>query len=68
MFVESSESFADLQVFFESNRLYADKAGLWYKTEKRDLADFRIYLSDNKKASDFSIYYTSTESFAGCPR
>jgi len=68
VYVESSESFADLQVFHQSNRLYADKAGLWFVTEKRDIADFRIYISESKKYADFTIFYTSTESFAGCPR
>ena len=68
VFVESSEAFADLLVFFHTNRLFADKAGLWFVTEKRDLADFRIYRSEEKLGTDFTIYYTSSESFAGCPR
>lgn len=68
VFVETSEAFADLMVYKQNNRLFADKAGLWYITEKRDIADFRIYLKEEKRGSDFSICYTSTESFAGCPK
>jgi hypothetical protein len=68
VYVESSEAFADLLVFHSSNRLYADQAGLWYVTEKRDIANFRIFITEQKKNADFSICYISTESFAGCPR
>jgi len=68
VYIESSEAFADLMVFLQNNRLYADNAGLWYLTEKRDIADFRIYITEEKKGSDFTICYTKTESFAGCPR
>jgi Family of unknown function (DUF6150) len=68
VYVESSEAFADLIVYKQNNRLFADKAGLWYMTEKRDIADFRIYLKEEKRGSDFTIYFTTTESFAGCPK
>lgn len=68
VFVETSEAFSDLMVYLQNNRLFADKAGLWYVTEKRDIADFRIFIAEEKRGTDFSIYYTTTESFAGCPR
>ena len=68
VFVETSEAFSDLMVYKQSNRLFADQAGLWYMTEKREIADFRIYLKEEKRGSDFTICYTTTESFAGCPR
>lgn len=68
VFEETSEAFADLMVYKQNNRLFADKAGLWYITEKRDIADFRIYIKEEKRGSDFTICYTTTESFAGCPK
>ncbi|MBC7389477.1 MAG: hypothetical protein H7329_09725 [Opitutaceae bacterium] len=68
VYLESSEAFADLIVFIQNNRLYADKAGLWYLTESPNIADFRIYITESKKNADFTICYTKTESFAGCPR
>jgi hypothetical protein len=68
VFIETSPAFADLMVYIQNNRLFADNAGLWFMTEKRDIADFRIYIMDEKKGADFSICYTTTESFAGCPR
>ena len=68
VYVETSQAFADLIVYKQNNRLFADNAGQWFMTEKRDIADFRIYLTEEKREADFSIYYTTTESFAGCPR
>lgn len=66
VYVEDSESFADVVVFMEKNQLYADRAGHWAKVEKRGIADVIIYLEKNRNLADFSIYYTETESFAGC--
>jgi hypothetical protein len=68
VYVETSQAFADLVVFKQNNRLFADNAGHWFITEKRDIADFRIHIMEEKRGADFSICYTTTESFAGCPR
>lgn len=66
VYLEKSEAFADLLVFKEENSLFADRAGLWFFTENRDFADFRVYFTRERKKADFSIYYTDIPSFAGC--
>ena len=63
---EESEAFADLVVYKEDNKLFADEPGHWYFTDKRDLADFYIYISDDNSNVDFSIFYTEESAYAGC--
>ncbi|GAB3828755.1 DUF6150 family protein [Hymenobacter jeollabukensis] len=66
VYVEQQEAFANLVVFQEANKLFADKAGLWYITDARDFADFTVLVTDNRSFADFGIYYTKVRSFAGC--
>ncbi|WP_242582920.1 DUF6150 family protein [Hymenobacter telluris] len=66
VYVEPEEGFADLLVFPEDNKLFADKPGLWYFTEARDFADYALFVTDNRGLADFSIHYTKVRSFAGC--
>lgn len=63
---EESESFADLVVFKSENMLFADKPGKWYFTENRAMSRFTIFWVPERAQADFSIYFTETESFAGC--
>ena len=39
----------DIIVYKQNNRLFADNAGQWFMTEKRDIADFRIYLTEERR-------------------
>jgi len=66
VYVEESEGLADLIIFKEEIRLYADRQAIWYFGENPGMADYVIYLEDNKFLADFSIYYTDIESFARC--
>ncbi|MDN5216380.1 DUF6150 family protein [Fulvivirgaceae bacterium BMA12] len=66
VYEEKTEAFADLNVFKEENKLLADDAGLWYFTDKRDLADFSIYIANDPSNVHFTIYYTDVISHAGC--
>lgn len=66
IYIEESEAFSDLVVFKEDNKLFADSPGHWYFTDKRDLADFYIYIADNDNNTDFSIFYTTESAYAGC--
>ncbi|MCC3155623.1 DUF6150 family protein [Hymenobacter sp. 15J16-1T3B] len=66
VYVEQQEAFASLVVFQEANKLFADKAGLWYITDARDFADFTVLVTDNRSFADFGIFYTKVRSFAGC--
>lgn len=66
VYVEQQEAFANLVVYQEANKLFADKPGLWYVTDARDFADFTVLVTDNRSFADFGIYYTKIRSFAGC--
>lgn len=66
VYEEPEEAFADVLVFTENNKLFADKAGLWYLTEARDFADYVLFVSDNRSLADFSMHFTKVRSFAGC--
>jgi hypothetical protein len=66
VFLEQQEAFASLVVFREANKLFADKAGMWYITEAREFADYTVFVTDNRSLADFGIFYTQVRSFAGC--
>jgi hypothetical protein len=66
VYIEESEAFANLLVFKQENKLFTDKAGQWYFTPMKGFADFSIYIETNRALADFFIFYTPTESFAGC--
>ncbi|UOQ66773.1 DUF6150 family protein [Hymenobacter volaticus] len=66
IYEEPEEAFADVLVFAEDNKLFADKAGLWYFTEARDFADYVLFVSNKRELADFSVSYTKVRSFAGC--
>lgn len=68
VFVVDYESAADLSVYAEENKLFADQPGLWFYTDKEAFADFNVYFTDNRGMADFTIYYTDVASFAGCRR
>ncbi|MCC2546175.1 DUF6150 family protein [Hymenobacter sp. BT175] len=66
VYVEKEEAFADVVVFREDNKLFADKAGLWYLTPTRDFADYTLFVTTNRALADFAITYSDIRSFAGC--
>ena len=68
VYEEESEAFADLVIFLEDNKLYADEKGIWFFAKAMDFADFVIYKTDDKDLADFSIHYIDTRAFAGCKK
>ena len=66
VYEESTEAFADILIFEEENQLFADRPGIWFFTENRGLSDFAIYFVSERRESHFSVYFTDSESFAGC--
>ncbi len=68
VYEETSEAFADVIIFEEENRLYADRKGKWHFTDKREFADVYIYFEEDRGLSDFSVFFTEYESFSGCNR
>ncbi|UOQ75807.1 DUF6150 family protein [Hymenobacter sp. 5516J-16] len=66
VYQEPEEAFADVLVYQETNKLFADKVGLWYLTDSRDFADYVLFVTDNRNLADFSFHYTKARAFAGC--
>lgn len=66
VYLEPEEGYADMLVYKEDNKLFADKAGFWAFTQARDFADYALFVTDNRNLADFSIHYTNVRSFAGC--
>ncbi len=66
VYVEPDQAFADLLVFKEANKLFADKAGLWAEAPNREFADYVLFVTPTRGLADFTIHYTPARSFAGC--
>lgn len=66
LYVEPEEAFADVLIFKETNKLFADKVGLWYLTDSRDFADYVLFVTEQRNLADFAIHFTKVRSFAGC--
>jgi hypothetical protein len=66
IYEEAEEAFANLVVYKEDNKLFADAPGLWYEAPNRDFADYVVFVSTNRNLADFGVYFTKTRSFAGC--
>lgn len=66
IYEETEEAFANLVVYKEDNKLFADAPGLWYITPNRDFANFVVFVSPNRNLADLGVYFTPTRSFAGC--
>lgn len=66
VYVEPEEAFANLLVFKEDNKLFADKVGLWAEAPSREFADYTLFVTTDRAQADFSIHYTTVRSFAGC--
>jgi len=66
VYIEPEEAFADLLVYNENNKLFADKAGLWCPADNRQFADYSLYVTTDRSRADFAIHYTKVRSFAGC--
>ena len=66
VYVEPEQAFADVLVFNETNKLFADKAGLWCPAENREFADYALFVTTDRSRADFAIHYTKVRSFAGC--
>ncbi len=66
VYIEPEETFADVLVYQENNKLFADKAGLWYPAENRAFADYSLFVTTDRNLAEFSIHYIKVRSFAGC--
>jgi hypothetical protein len=68
VYIEPEDTYADLSVFKETNKLFADAPGLWYLTTSRNFADHVLFITTNRAFADFTIHYTKVRTFAGCKK
>ena len=66
VYATSSEVSADIIVFEQQNKFYADKPGMWFFEENREFSTFKVYFTDREREAQFTVYFTRFESFAGC--
>lgn len=66
VFLKEDEAFADLVVYRENNKLFADGTGIWYITPSKAFADHILYVTDQRHLADFTVYFTDVRSSAIC--
>jgi hypothetical protein len=66
VFLGEEEAFANMVVYRENNKLFADGTAIWYITPKKAFADHIIYVTENRNFADFTVHYTDVRSFATC--
>lgn len=66
VFLGEEEVYANMMVYRESNKLFADGTAIWYITPTKAFADHILYVTDNRNLADFSVHYTTVRSYAAC--
>jgi len=66
VFLGEEEVYANMIVYRESNKLFADGTGIWYITPTKAFADHILYVTDNRNLADFSVHFTTVRSYAAC--
>lgn len=66
VFLGEEEVYANMIVYRESNKLFADGTAIWYITPTKAFADHILYVTDNRNFADFSVHYTTVRSYAAC--
>lgn len=66
IFIEEDETRANLLVFKEDNKLFADQEGLWYITENPSIAHYRLYKTNERRDADITIAFIEERAFVGC--
>jgi len=66
VYIEEDYTQADMLIFKEDSKLFADKEGLWYITDNPALAHYRLYIEKDRRFSDFTIAFIEEQNFAGC--
>lgn len=66
VYLGDEEAFANMVVFRESNKLFADATGVWHITKSKAFADHVLYVTDNRNFADFTVHFTNVRSYAAC--
>lgn len=67
VYVETENDLVDLAVFKETSKLFADDEGIWFFTDAENFANYRIFITQDRRMADFTIQYVDERAFAGCP-
>lgn len=66
VFLNEEEAFANMVVYRENNKLFADGPGIWYITPHKAFANHILYVTDQRNLADFTVFYTDVRSSATC--
>lgn len=66
VFLNEEEAFANLVVYRENNKLFADGPGIWFITPHKAFANHILYVTDQRYQADFTVFYTDVRSSATC--
>ncbi|MHA6249814.1 DUF6150 family protein [Pontibacter sp. CAU 1760] len=66
VFLNEEEAFADLVVYRESNKLFADGQAIWYITPNKAFANHILYVTDERYKADITVHFTDVRSSATC--
>lgn len=66
VFLGEEEAFANLVVYRENNKLFADATGIWFITPNKAFANHILYVTDQRHQADFTVYFTDVRSSATC--
>jgi hypothetical protein len=66
VFLDEEEVYANMIVYRENNKLFADGTAIWYITPTKAFADHILFVTDNRNFADFSVHYTTVRSYATC--
>ncbi|WP_266203162.1 DUF6150 family protein [Pontibacter kalidii] len=66
VYLGEEEAFANMVVYRESNKLFADAPAIWYVTPNKAFADHVLYVTEQRHQADFTVHFTDARSFATC--
>ncbi|BDD02649.1 DUF6150 family protein [Aureibacter tunicatorum] len=66
IYEEETEGLADLIVYEEDNKLYADEQGKWFFVDVRAFAEYTVYFVEDRDKAHFTVYFTDEPGYAGC--
>lgn len=66
VFLNEEEAFANLVVYRENNKLFADVTAIWFITPNKAFANHILYVTDQRHQADFTVYFTDVRSSATC--
>ncbi|WP_237587075.1 hypothetical protein [Pontibacter russatus] len=66
VFLNEEEAFANMVVYRENNKLFADAPAIWYITPHKAFANHILYVTDQRNLADFTVFYTDVRSSAIC--